>query len=69
MLSFLQSENKKIKKISVLPGHLLALEHAAAQEFFPLDQAGVLEAFVSRLVCVPVATKTYHLTYFKDDPY
>ncbi|KAA0725247.1 Ran GTPase-activating protein 1 [Triplophysa tibetana] len=46
-LGLLKSEDKKIK-VSVLPGHLLALEHAAAQEFFPLDQAGVLEAFVSR---------------------
>ncbi|XP_051530772.1 ran GTPase-activating protein 1b isoform X2 [Myxocyprinus asiaticus] len=43
-----QSEDKKIKKVSVLPGHLLALEHAAAQEFFPVDQACVLEEFVSR---------------------
>ncbi|KAL1264321.1 hypothetical protein QQF64_004676 [Cirrhinus molitorella] len=47
-LGLLKSEDKKIKKVTVLPGHLLALEHAAAQEFFPADQAGVLEAFVSR---------------------
>ncbi|XP_057214594.1 ran GTPase-activating protein 1b isoform X2 [Triplophysa rosa] len=46
-LGLLKSEDKKMK-VSVLPGHLLALEHAAGQEFFPLDQAGVLEAFVSR---------------------
>uniref|UniRef100_A0A673JD08 Ran GTPase-activating protein 1 n=1 Tax=Sinocyclocheilus rhinocerous TaxID=307959 RepID=A0A673JD08_9TELE len=46
-----QSEDKKIKKVAVLPGHLLALERAAAQEFFPEDQAGVLQEFVSRLVC------------------
>uniref|UniRef100_A0A8C2ATD8 Ran GTPase-activating protein 1 n=1 Tax=Cyprinus carpio TaxID=7962 RepID=A0A8C2ATD8_CYPCA len=51
-LGLLKSEDKKIKKVAVLPGHLLALEHAAAQEFFPADQAGVLEEFVSRLVCV-----------------
>ncbi|XP_051770080.1 ran GTPase-activating protein 1b [Ctenopharyngodon idella] len=47
-LGLLKSEDKKIKKVSVLPGHLLALEHAAAQEFFPADQAVILEAFVSR---------------------
>ncbi|XP_043110208.1 ran GTPase-activating protein 1b [Puntigrus tetrazona] len=47
-LGLLKSEDKKIKKVSVMPGHLLALEHAAAQEFFPADQAGVLEEFVSR---------------------
>ncbi|XP_067286672.1 ran GTPase-activating protein 1b [Pseudorasbora parva] len=47
-LGLLKSEDKKIKKVAVLPGHLLTLEHAAAQEFFPADQAGVLEAFVSR---------------------
>uniref|UniRef100_A0A8C2AVV9 Ran GTPase-activating protein 1 n=1 Tax=Cyprinus carpio TaxID=7962 RepID=A0A8C2AVV9_CYPCA len=50
-LGLLKSEDKKIKKVAVLPGHLLALEHAAAQEFFPADQAGVLEEFVSRLFC------------------
>uniref|UniRef100_A0A8C2KKA4 Ran GTPase-activating protein 1 n=1 Tax=Cyprinus carpio TaxID=7962 RepID=A0A8C2KKA4_CYPCA len=47
-LGLLKSEDKKIKKVAVLPGHLLALEHAAAQEFFPADQAVVLEEFVSR---------------------
>ncbi|XP_026132529.1 ran GTPase-activating protein 1b isoform X2 [Carassius auratus] len=47
-LGLLKSEDKKIKKVAVLPGHLLALEHAAAQEFFPADQAEVLEEFVSR---------------------
>uniref|UniRef100_A0A8C1X6J0 Ran GTPase-activating protein 1 n=1 Tax=Cyprinus carpio TaxID=7962 RepID=A0A8C1X6J0_CYPCA len=43
-----QSEDKKIKRVTVLPGHLFALEHAAAQQFFPADQADVLETFVSR---------------------
>ncbi|XP_016401649.1 ran GTPase-activating protein 1b isoform X2 [Sinocyclocheilus rhinocerous] len=47
-LGLLKSEDKKIKKVAVLPGHLLALERAAAQEFFPEDQAGVLQEFVSR---------------------
>lgn len=46
----------------MLPGHLLALEHAAAQEFFPLDQAGVLEAFLSRLVQQKTLTiSVYHI--------
>nr|AAH54654.1 Ran GTPase activating protein 1 [Danio rerio] len=47
-LGLLKSEDKKVKKVSVLPGHLLTLEHAVSQEFFPADQAGVLESFVSR---------------------
>uniref|UniRef100_A0A8C2F3F4 Ran GTPase activating protein 1b n=1 Tax=Cyprinus carpio TaxID=7962 RepID=A0A8C2F3F4_CYPCA len=51
-LGLLKSEDKKIKRVTVLPGHLFALEHAAAQQFFPADQADVLETFVSRLVCV-----------------
>uniref|UniRef100_A0A672Q8N0 Ran GTPase-activating protein 1 n=1 Tax=Sinocyclocheilus grahami TaxID=75366 RepID=A0A672Q8N0_SINGR len=51
-LGLLKSEDKKIKRVTLLPGHLLALEHAAARDFFPADQADVLETFVSRLVCV-----------------
>ncbi|XP_056325508.1 ran GTPase-activating protein 1b [Danio aesculapii] len=47
-LGLLKSEDKKMKKVCVLPGHLLTLEHAVSQEFFPADQAGVLESFVSR---------------------
>ncbi|XP_052467220.1 ran GTPase-activating protein 1 isoform X1 [Carassius gibelio] len=47
-LGLLKSEDKKIKRVTVLPGHLLALEHAAALEFFPADQADVLETFLSR---------------------
>uniref|UniRef100_A0A8C1L7Q2 Ran GTPase-activating protein 1 n=1 Tax=Cyprinus carpio TaxID=7962 RepID=A0A8C1L7Q2_CYPCA len=47
-LGLLKSEDKKIKRVTVLPGHLFALEHAAAQQFFPADQADVLETFVSR---------------------
>ncbi|TRY77537.1 hypothetical protein DNTS_028249 [Danionella cerebrum] len=47
-LGLLKSEDKKIKKISVVPGHLLALEHAVAQEYFPADHAAVLAAFMSR---------------------
>ncbi|XP_016369727.1 ran GTPase-activating protein 1-like isoform X2 [Sinocyclocheilus rhinocerous] len=47
-LGLLKSEDKKIKRVTLLPGHLLALEHAAAWEFFPADQADVLEIFVSR---------------------
>ncbi|KTG25159.1 hypothetical protein cypCar_00006044 [Cyprinus carpio] len=47
-LGLLKCEDKKIKRVTVLPGHLFALEHAAAQQFFPADQADVLETFVSR---------------------
>ncbi|XP_016091916.1 ran GTPase-activating protein 1-like isoform X1 [Sinocyclocheilus grahami] len=47
-LGLLKSEDKKIKRVTLLPGHLLALEHAAARDFFPADQADVLETFVSR---------------------
>ncbi|XP_016346435.1 ran GTPase-activating protein 1b isoform X1 [Sinocyclocheilus anshuiensis] len=47
-LGLLKSEDKKIKRVTPLPGHLLALEHAAAREFFPADQADVLETFVSQ---------------------
>lgn len=47
-LGLLKSEDKKVKNVFVLAGHLLALEHAAAQDFFPLDQAFVLESFMSR---------------------
>uniref|UniRef100_A0A8C2F4L3 Ran GTPase-activating protein 1 n=1 Tax=Cyprinus carpio TaxID=7962 RepID=A0A8C2F4L3_CYPCA len=46
-LGLLKSEDKKIKRVTVLPGHLFALEHAAAQQFFPADQADVLETFVN----------------------
>uniref|UniRef100_A0A4W4FGP0 Ran GTPase-activating protein 1 n=1 Tax=Electrophorus electricus TaxID=8005 RepID=A0A4W4FGP0_ELEEL len=40
----------KFKKVSVLPGHLIVLEHCVGQDYFPVDQADVLEAFLSRLV-------------------
>ncbi|KAB5555517.1 hypothetical protein PHYPO_G00035120 [Pangasianodon hypophthalmus] len=36
------------KKVCILPGHLLALKHCVEQEYFPVDQASVLEVFVSR---------------------
>ncbi|XP_053496552.1 ran GTPase-activating protein 1b [Ictalurus furcatus] len=39
---------KKAKKVCVLPGHLLTLKHCVEQEYFPVDQANVLEVFVSR---------------------
>uniref|UniRef100_A0A4W4FGP6 Ran GTPase-activating protein 1 n=1 Tax=Electrophorus electricus TaxID=8005 RepID=A0A4W4FGP6_ELEEL len=42
----------KFKKVSVLPGHLIVLEHCVGQDYFPVDQADVLEAFLSRLVHV-----------------
>ncbi|XP_062859856.1 ran GTPase-activating protein 1b [Trichomycterus rosablanca] len=38
----------KIKKVSLSPGHLLVLQHCVEQDYFPLDQVEVLEAFLSR---------------------
>ncbi|XP_076856496.1 ran GTPase-activating protein 1b [Brachyhypopomus gauderio] len=38
----------RFKKVPVLPGHLLVLEYCVGQEYFPVDQADVLEAFLSR---------------------
>lgn len=41
-----------MKKVCVLPGQLTALEHCVKQDYFPVDQANVLEIFLSRLVHV-----------------
>lgn len=49
---FVLQGEKKAKKVCVLPGHLLTLKHCVEQEYFPVDQANVLEVFVSRLVHV-----------------
>ncbi|KAK3559597.1 hypothetical protein QTP86_013564 [Hemibagrus guttatus] len=46
-LGLLKGE-KKAKKVCVLPGHLLTLKHCVEQDYFPVDQANVLEVFVSR---------------------
>uniref|UniRef100_A0A8B9GYZ5 Ran GTPase-activating protein 1 n=1 Tax=Astyanax mexicanus TaxID=7994 RepID=A0A8B9GYZ5_ASTMX len=41
---------KKMKKMGVLPGHLIVLNHCVGQDYFPVDQADVLLIFLSRLV-------------------
>ncbi|GAA6100998.1 ran GTPase-activating protein 1b [Tachysurus ichikawai] len=46
-LGLLKGE-KKAKNLCVLPGHLLTLKHCVEQDYFPVDQAKVLEVFVSR---------------------
>ncbi|KAM9462533.1 ran GTPase-activating protein 1b isoform 1-T2 [Clarias gariepinus] len=46
-LGLLKGE-KRVKKVCLLPGHLLALKHCVEQDYFPVDQANVLEVFVSR---------------------
>lgn len=38
----------KVKKVQVLPGHLLVLEHAVQQDYFPQDHASLLDTFVAR---------------------
>ncbi|XP_007259137.3 ran GTPase-activating protein 1b [Astyanax mexicanus] len=39
---------KKTKKMGVLPGHLIVLNHCVGQDYFPVDQADVLLIFLSR---------------------
>ncbi|XP_036816498.1 ran GTPase-activating protein 1 isoform X2 [Oncorhynchus mykiss] len=47
MLGLLKGEGKA-KKVQVLPGHLLVLEHAVQQDYFPQDHATLLDTFVAR---------------------
>ncbi|XP_024288804.1 ran GTPase-activating protein 1 isoform X2 [Oncorhynchus tshawytscha] len=47
MLGLLKGEGK-VKKVQVLPGHLLVLEHAVQQDYFPQDHATLLDTFVAR---------------------
>ena len=47
-LSFCGQGEGKAKKVQVFPGHLLALEHAVQQDYFPQDHASLLLTFVSR---------------------
>ncbi|XP_029555047.1 ran GTPase-activating protein 1 [Salmo trutta] len=47
MLGLLKGEGK-VKKVQVLPGHLLVLEHAVQQDYFPQDHASLLDTFVAR---------------------
>ncbi|KAI5103244.1 ran GTPase-activating protein 1, partial [Silurus meridionalis] len=46
-LGLLKGE-EKASKVCLLPGHLLTLKHCVEQDYFPLDQANILEIFVSR---------------------
>ncbi|KAL7869151.1 hypothetical protein AOLI_G00131390 [Acnodon oligacanthus] len=46
-LGLLKGE-EKMKKVCVLPGHLIVLEHCVGQDYFPVDQADVLEIFLTR---------------------
>uniref|UniRef100_A0A4W5L7G7 Ran GTPase activating protein 1b n=1 Tax=Hucho hucho TaxID=62062 RepID=A0A4W5L7G7_9TELE len=48
MLGLLKGEGK-VKKVQVLPGHLLVLEHAVQQDYFPQDHASLLDTFVASL--------------------
>uniref|UniRef100_A0AAR2LIU6 Ran GTPase-activating protein 1 n=1 Tax=Pygocentrus nattereri TaxID=42514 RepID=A0AAR2LIU6_PYGNA len=50
-LGLLKGE-EKMKKVCVLPGHLIVLEHCVGQDYFPVDLADVLEIFLTRLVNV-----------------
>ncbi|KAI4873477.1 hypothetical protein NFI96_032560, partial [Prochilodus magdalenae] len=45
-LGLLKGEEKM--KVCVLPGHLIVLEHCVGQDYFPVDQADVLEIFLTR---------------------
>ncbi|XP_064170213.1 ran GTPase-activating protein 1a isoform X1 [Anguilla rostrata] len=47
LLGLIKSE-EKVKPVRVVPGHLLALDHAVRQDYFPREHIAVLNAFVSR---------------------
>ncbi|XP_068439361.1 ran GTPase-activating protein 1b [Clinocottus analis] len=47
MMGLLKGEGKR-KKVSLVPGPLLCLEHAIQQEYFPQHHAVMLHTFVSR---------------------
>lgn len=47
MTGFLKGEGK-MKKVSLVPGQLLCLEHAVQQEYFPQHVASLLHTFTSR---------------------
>ncbi|XP_040919492.1 ran GTPase-activating protein 1a isoform X1 [Toxotes jaculatrix] len=47
LLGLLKSEDK-VKPVTVVPGHLHALEHVVRQDYFPKENVAVLEAFMSR---------------------
>uniref|UniRef100_UPI0037E85CA3 ran GTPase-activating protein 1b n=1 Tax=Semicossyphus pulcher TaxID=241346 RepID=UPI0037E85CA3 len=47
MMGLLKGEGK-MKKVSLVPGQLLCLEHAVQQEYFPQHHASLLHIFVSK---------------------
>lgn len=47
MLGLLKSEDK-VKPVAVVAGHLLCLEHAVKQSYFPREHIAVLHAFMTR---------------------
>ncbi|KAJ8254362.1 hypothetical protein COCON_G00209740 [Conger conger] len=47
LLGLIKSEDK-VKPVRMVPGHLLALDHAVRQDYFPREHTAVLNAFVSR---------------------
>ncbi|KAF7648751.1 hypothetical protein LDENG_00152320 [Lucifuga dentata] len=47
LLGLIKSEDK-VKPVVVVPGHLYTLEHIVQQDYFPKENAAVLEAFMSR---------------------
>lgn len=47
MMGLLKGEGK-MKKVSLVPGQLLCLEHAVQQEYFPEDHASLLHTFTSK---------------------
>ncbi|KAM4524331.1 ran GTPase-activating protein 1b [Odontesthes bonariensis] len=47
MMGLLKGEGK-VKKLSLVPGQLLCLEHAVQQEYFPQHHASLLYIFLSR---------------------
>ncbi|KAG7474009.1 ran GTPase-activating protein 1-like [Solea senegalensis] len=47
MMGLLKGEGK-MKKVSLVPGHLLCLEHAIQQEYFPRHYASLLHNFMSK---------------------
>ncbi|XP_064179890.1 ran GTPase-activating protein 1b [Anguilla rostrata] len=47
MLGLLKSE-ERVKTVAIVPGHMVALEHAVQQDYFPQDHIAALDDFVSR---------------------
>ncbi|XP_074477088.1 ran GTPase-activating protein 1b [Sebastes fasciatus] len=47
MIGLLKGEGK-MKKVSLVPGQLLCLEHAVQQEYFPQQHASLLHTFMSK---------------------